>query len=437
MDRVINVIKEGKFAIDYVEKCIKVLFYNGDVLYKLEIAFSSIDHLICVDFSAKNLTSVYIPCKHVPFLYSAQLSEQVGSLKNIDINYIDWRRSILTGLSTSIKIIFNDADKIAVFKLLNTLSGIKILYCSNVKNTHINYSIKDFCRDLNVQELNQLYVLRCFISQNEFLIAGKLSRECVDLLKPLSPEQFKSVLEKVTFILQEKRFIDLVGLIKRTIISIKKQRHVSADSDARICLIKRATVTPTRVIFHFPEAFVSNRVIRNFNSEHFMCLHFVDEDLKKLNQSQNFSDMSTIYMRISSLLKSGIVFQSEPMMSCSKFMFLAMSSSQLREHGCWMFCTTPLHDSFKVRQWMGDFSGIKCIGKYAARLGQSLSSSIETFETNNYSMIPDIDTKDQKYCFSDGIGKISREKAVQICQNYFTNIEYASAFQIRLERVFD
>lgn len=35
----------------------------------------------------------------------------------------------------------------------------------------------------------------------------------------------------------------------------------------------------------------------------------------------------------------------------------------------------------KVTTWMGNFSDIKCIGKYAARLGQSLSSSIETFQT--------------------------------------------------------
>ena len=58
---------------------------------------------------------------------------------------------------------------------------------------------------------------------------------------------------------------------------------------------------------------------------------------------------------------------------------------------------------------MGDFSSIRCIGKYAARLGQSLSSSIETFETNDYRIIKDIEVHDTnkniKYCFTDGIGK--------------------------------
>jgi hypothetical protein len=41
-------------------------------------------------------------------------------------------------------------------------------------------------------------------------------------------------------------------------------------------------------------------------------------------------------------------------------------------------------DVNSVHNWMGNFSDIKCIGKYAARLGQSLSSSVETFQTNRF-----------------------------------------------------
>ena len=58
---------------------------------------------------------------------------------------------------------------------------------------------------------------------------------------------------------------------------------------------------------------------------------------------------------------------------------------------------------------MGDFSGIDCIGKYAVRLGQSLSSSVETIQTDDFSIIEDIKVKDTskntEYCFTDGIGK--------------------------------
>ena len=113
-----------------------------------------------------------------------------------------------------------------------------------------------------------------------------------------------------------------------------------------------------------------------------------------------------------------------------------MSASQLRDHGCWLYASTDLEtNSNAIRSWMGDFKSIKCIGKYAARLGQSLSSSVETFSFNSkdFKEIDDvkvISISGVEYIFTDGIGKISKAKAEQICKKYF-NSKYISAFQIR------
>ena len=55
----------------------------------------------------------------------------------------------------------------------------------------------------------------------------------------------------------------------------------------------------------------------------------------------------------------------------------------------------------------------------------------------SFVIIPDILTADSKYCFTDGIGKISVGKAREICTKYFggfggqASIKYASTFQIR------
>ena len=55
----------------------------------------------------------------------------------------------------------------------------------------------------------------------------------------------------------------------------------------------------------------------------------------------------------------------------------------------------------------------------------------------SFAIIPDKMTDDQKYCFTDGIGKISVKEANEICKKYFggfgshANIKYASTFQIR------
>lgn len=59
-----------------------------------------------------------------------------------------------------------------------------------------------------------------------------------------------------------------------------------------------------------------------------------------------------------------------------------------------------------------------------------MSSSVETFSSDLFTIIPDIETYDGEYCFTDGIGKISKSKANEICEKYFYS-EYASAFQIR------
>jgi RNA-dependent RNA polymerase len=40
-------------------------------------------------------------------------------------------------------------------------------------------------------------------------------------------------------------------------------------------------------------------------------------------------------------------------------------------------------------------------------------------------------TADNKYCFTDGVGKISLSKAKEICDKYFDTKKYASTFQIR------
>lgn len=136
--------------------------------------------------------------------------------------------------------------------------------------------------------------------------------------------------------------------------------------------------------------------------------------------------MSAIYGRISELLRNGI------QLCGRKYDFLAMSASQLREHGCWFYLRTGVGDNARlVREWMGDFSNIRCVGKYAARLGQSLSGSIETFTTEHFVLIDDVETPDG-YCFTDGIGKISSHKANELTAKYYQIDRYAlSAFQIR------
>jgi RNA-dependent RNA polymerase len=52
-----------------------------------------------------------------------------------------------------------------------------------------------------------------------------------------------------------------------------------------------------------------------------------------------------------------------------KYEFLAFSSSQLREHSCWMFAS--MNDDINadtIRTWMGDFRNVRPVAKLAARV---------------------------------------------------------------------
>ena len=74
--------------------------------------------------------------------------------------------------------------------------------------------------------------------------------------------------------------------------------------------------------------------------------------------------MGKLYQRIKSLLNDGVNI-------CGRhYDFLAFSSSQLREHSCWMFAKREGTEvsSETIRAWMGDFQHIHPVAKMAARV---------------------------------------------------------------------
>lgn len=209
----------------------------------------------------------------------------------------------------------------------------------------------------------------------------------------------------------------------------------SITLDDGLVYIRRVIVTPCRVYFCGPEVNVSNRVLRNYSEDidNFLRVSFVDEEWEKLYSTDLLPKASTgngirtnIYERILSTLRNGFVIGSK------KFEFLAFSSSQLRDNSVWMFASRPGLNANDIRTWMGDFSQIKNVAKYAARLGQSFGSSRETLSVLKHEMevIPDIKVHGTNYVFSDGIGKISADFARRVATK--CGLQYTpSAFQIR------
>ncbi|XP_042467926.1 probable RNA-dependent RNA polymerase 2 [Zingiber officinale] len=203
----------------------------------------------------------------------------------------------------------------------------------------------------------------------------------------------------------------------------------------------RVLVTPSRIYCLGPELEKSNYVVKHFSAHasDFLRVTFVDEDWSKLPSdaisakidSGVFSEpfRTAIYTRILSILRDGLPICSK------KFEFLAFSASQLRSNSVWMFASNDNLTAESIRKWMGHFNGIRSVSKCAARMGQLFSSSMQTMNVPppDVKIIPDVEitTEDgKKYCFSDGIGKISLPFARQIAQKCGLS-NTPSAFQIR------
>ncbi|KAA8529774.1 hypothetical protein F0562_034126 [Nyssa sinensis] len=209
--------------------------------------------------------------------------------------------------------------------------------------------------------------------------------------------------------------------------------------DAGLVSVRRLQITPCKVFFYGPEINMSNRVLRNYPNEieNFLRVSFIDEEFDKLHSSDLFPRKASahekiktgIYNRILSTLKNGIVIGNK------KFDFLAFSNSQLRENSLWMFASRTGLTAADIRKWMGDFSRIKNVAKYAARLGQSFGSSRETLNVARHEIeiIPDVEveSREKKYVFSDGIGKISADFAWRVATKCGLKNYTPSAFQIR------
>ena len=116
-------------------------------------------------------------------------------------------------------------------------------------------------------------------------------------------------------------------------------------------LIKRAVITPTRLLLYPPEVMVKNRVLRQYENEtdHFLCVSIRDEDLSKLSAGRGSLDL--LLDDVNRVLNGGLGIAGQ------QFHFLGSSNSQLRNHSCWF--VGPRLQPDNIRRWMGDFRHIK------------------------------------------------------------------------------
>ncbi|XP_023212998.1 probable RNA-dependent RNA polymerase 1 [Centruroides sculpturatus] len=204
-----------------------------------------------------------------------------------------------------------------------------------------------------------------------------------------------------------------------------KDNEYTTPSDAK--LIRRVVLTPTTTLFYPPEFQFSNRMLRNFDSNYALRVSFRDDDGKKLSASANYSDAALLEFAVTMPMIEGIKI-------CARhYKFLAWSNSQIRDHSVWMYAEDNKgNNADTIRAWMGDFSITKSVSKYMARLGQCFSQTEDTVKIplEHRYVITEDDIEGgvnpvtgKPYCFSDGIGKMSRQLAENVSIHiYYLNL---------------
>lgn len=194
---------------------------------------------------------------------------------------------------------------------------------------------------------------------------------------------------------------------------------ITANIPHYCALVRKVTVTPTRIYFHSPTVETTNRVIRHFTrQEHFFLrVQFTDEQNEgRINGSDTIRD-NELYVRAFRLMNNGIK------MGRWHWHFLAFGNSQIRENGAFFFCE-PVNapaDAVtcdKIRAWMGRFSHIRVPAKYAARLGQCFSTTRLLRGIPAPSIVNVPDEEQNGHCFTDGVGKMSPLLAQMVAEDW-------------------
>ncbi|OZJ04567.1 hypothetical protein BZG36_02704 [Bifiguratus adelaidae] len=278
-------------------------------------------------------------------------------------------------------------------------------------------------------EFDVLYMLDCLIMAN-CLNEYNLTDQFISRLQSLPTKQATTILEAMY--LQRNRIWNPTDKLESMVHELSPALLNDHILPKHCAHIRKVVVTPTTLNLLPKTMETSNRVIRYFSnvSERFLRIAFTDESLEKVGYTPSSRTTTQhangdIYDRIEQTLKNGIKIGDR------LYEFLAFSSSQLREHGCWFFASTRSLSAADIRAWMGDFSSIHSVAKHAARMGQCFSSTFRasTLRVENIRMIRDIERNG--YCFSDGVGKVSANlaRAVATVMDLPT---VPSAFQFRL-----
>lgn len=244
---------------------------------------------------------------------------ETNDLRKIEEEHLNWERTDFGGELVDLTLKLRLSSKETKTLIVNSLYGIEGVHVlfSKVACKSIQYSENDLRRDFVKTDFDSRYCLEAFLSQHGHMLRGKLSKQLAQHLNRFdSPADLCELLMKLSSGQANKRYLCLGDVVESAVAEFEpshsKARQLMTNQDngeeTNVCLIRRATVTPTRVVFHFPEVNISNRVTRRFGVDNFLRVSLRDENSLKLNVSTpGVYDMTRIWERMGRLLKDGVI----------------------------------------------------------------------------------------------------------------------------------
>ena len=242
-------------------------------------------------------------------------------------------------------------ESIPLMRLLSVIQnrfGKKAFHC-RVKESFGRIPDVDLPADL---PLDVMYAARSVISLHPGIRSG-LSCTFGILLQSKNSNVVSAALGQLKKALEQDKFCNP----EKSLQAFLNQSNQSASGiqsrliPSHCALIKRAVITPTRLLLYPPEVMVKNRVLRQYvnDTDHFLCVSIRDEDLSKLSAGRGSLDL--LLDDVNRVLNEGLGIAGQ------QFHFLGSSNSQLRNHSCWF--VGPRFQPMNIRRWMGDFRHIK------------------------------------------------------------------------------
>ncbi|KAF1765131.1 hypothetical protein GCK72_005083 [Caenorhabditis remanei] len=249
------------------------------------------------------------------------------------------------------------------------------------------------------------------------------------------PQAVEETLEQLLNAFDERRSLDVLFAFSTMYKARKVQyeRLLSGESLQDVGLAKplpkncvsvaKVIVSPSRVLLMAPEVMMVNRIVRRFGPDYALRCVFRDDNLGRLAirdfSVNNIDHMSNVVTEaIYNTLKSGIKIADRV------YSFLGWSNSQMRDQGCYLYAprVDPITGAVTgtvedIRIWMGDFRDAVSVPKMMSRMGQCFTQAQPTVKLQRHHWIVEPDMEggpDNKFCFSDGCGRISYKLAGHI-----------------------